>query len=229
MAKRPFLMMGRSPETSGAEKLFMNGRARPMKTMVAAGVFLSLFVGVFVMIIGHSTASVDTARIAWKSTTLSDTIKPTANAGPDQNVSVGEKVVFDASLSTDAGGRIAYYNWSFNYDGVDEMLHGADANFTFERTGEYNVTLNVTDEAGLFDTDQVLIKVATEKADTSTLVYSGAAAAMVAALLVVLFFALRNRKGVGDKEELSDDSEEEFEETEPIEEGAPEDTKRRPG
>ena len=191
--------------------------------MVAIGVCLSLLMGLLVMILGHSTAYVDSARAAGSATVLSDTTKPTANAGPDQNVSVGEKVRFNASLSVDTGGSIANYTWSFIYDGKDTKRYGAEPSFTFEKAGEYNVTLTVTDGAGLSDTDLVVIKVAAEKANTSSLIYSGAAAVAVAALLVVLLIAMRNRKGDGGKDEPADGSEEEFEETEPIENGAPED------
>lgn len=53
---------------------------------------------------------------------------------------------------------------------------------------------------------------AAEQANTSSLIYSGAAATVVAALLIVLFIAIRTGKGDGAEEEPADDSEEEFEE-----------------
>jgi hypothetical protein len=195
-----------------------------MRIMVATGVCLSLLMGLLVMILGHSAAYVENARITGSATTLSDTISPTANAGLDQNVSVGAKVGFNASLSVDTGGSIANYTWSFIYDGVDTKIYGAEPSFTFEKAGEYVFTLNVTDEAGLSDTDQVVIKVAAEKADISSLIYSGGAAAVVAALLIVLFIVMRNSKGDGGKDEPSDGSEEEFEETEGVEKDTPKDS-----
>ena len=180
---------------------------------MAMGVCVSLLMGVLVMIPGDSSSYTDNARITGSATTLSDTIKPTANAGIDQNVSVGAKVGFNASLSVDTGGSIANYTWSFIYEGRDAKLYGAAPSFTFEKAGDYGVTLTVTDEAGLFDTDLVVIRVTAEKAGSmSSLIYSGGAAVVVATLLVVLFIAMRKGRGDGGKEEPSDGSEEEFEE-----------------
>ena len=180
---------------------------------MAMGVCVSLLMGVLVMIPGDSKSYTDNARITGSATALSDSIKPTANAGSDQNVSVGEKVRFNASLSVDTGGNITNYTWSFIYDGKDEKLYGAAPSFTFKKAGGYGVTLIVTDGAGLIDTDLVVIRVAAEKAgSTSSLIYSGGSAAAVAALLVVLFIALRKGRGDGGKEEPADGSEEEFEE-----------------
>jgi PKD repeat protein len=184
-----------------------------MRIMIAVGLSVSMLMGLLVMIPGDLNSNTDSARIAGRATALSDTIKPTANAGIDQNVSVGAKVRFNASLSVDAGGSIANYTWSFVYDGKDAELYGATPSFTFEKAGDYGVTLIVTDEAGLNDTDLVIIRVAAEKAGTtSSLIYSGGAAVAVSAMLVVLFIALRKSRGDGEKEEPSDGSEEEFEE-----------------
>jgi PKD repeat protein len=196
-----------------------------MRTIMAMVVCVSLLAGMLGMIPGHSNSYIDNARVTGSATALSDTIKPTANAGLDQKVSVGEKVRFNASLSVDTGGSIANYTWSFIYDGVDTKIYGAQPSFTFKTVGEYNVTLNVTDEGSNYSTDQVVIKVATEKADISSLIYSGGVAAAVAALLIVLFIVMRNSKGDGGKEEPADGSEEEFEETEGVEEGAPKDSR----
>ena len=196
-----------------------------MRTIMAMVVCVSLLVGMLGMVPGHSHSCIDNARVTGSATALSDTIKPTANAGLDQKVSVGAKVRFNASLSVDTGGNITNYTWSFIYDGVDTKIYGAQPSFTFETVGEYNVTLNVTDEGSNYSTDQVVIKVAAEKADISSLIYSGGAAAAVAALLIVLFIVMRNSKGDGGKEDPADDSEEEFEETEGVEEGTPKDSR----
>ena len=51
----------------------------------------------------------------------------------------GEKVVFDASLSSDNDGSILYYNWHFK-DG-NSTMGGALMNHTFQTPGTYNVTL----------------------------------------------------------------------------------------
>jgi hypothetical protein len=184
-----------------------------MRIMTAMGLSVSMLMGVLVMIPGDLNSNTGNVRITGSATALSDTVKPTANAGIDQNVSVGAKVRFNASLSVDAGGSIANYTWSFIYDGKDAELYGAAPSFTFEKAGDYGVTLIVTDGAGLFDTDLVVIRVAAEKAGTtSSLIYSGGAAVAVAAMLAVLFIALRKSRGDGGEEEPADGSEEEFEE-----------------
>jgi len=202
----------------------MSSRDGSMRTMLVIGLCVPLFMGVLVMIPEHSTAHAGDARTSAGVTVLGYTITPTANAGLDQNVSVGDKVRFNASFSVITGSGTANYTWSFFYDGVDTKIYGAESSFTFEKVGEYVVTLNVTDGAGLSDTDQAIIKVAAEKAGTSTLIYSGGAAAVVAALLIVLFIVMRNSKGDGGKEEPADGSEEEFEETERVEEDTPKDS-----
>jgi len=172
---------------------------------------LSLLIWVLFVIPMDSNAGAVNAEVMGTSISLSDTIKPTANAGPDQNVSVGDDVRFDASLSADAGGSIANYTWSFTYTEIDTKLYGERPSFTFEKAVTYVVTLNVTDANNLSGTDQVDIKVVAKNADTSTLIYSGGAAAAVALLLIVLFVFMRSRKSNGGKEPV-DDSEEEFEE-----------------
>lgn len=209
--KRPIFRKS-PPDAFTVERLLMKGRVRPIGTLVTAGFCVALLMGVLLIVAVHSSHFIDPALITGSATALSDTTKPTANAGPDQSVSVGERVRFNASLSTDTGGSIANYTWSFFYDTRDMRLYGAEPNFTFEKAGQYDVTLNVTDGAGLYDSDLVVIKVAAEKAGISSLIYSGGAAAVVAALLVILFIVMRNSKGNGGKEEPADSSEEEFEE-----------------
>lgn len=122
----------------------MSSRDGSMRTMLVIGLCVSLLMGVLAMIPEHSTAHTGDARTPAGATVLSYTITPTANAGSDQNVSVGDEVRFNASLSVVTGSGTANYTWSFFYDGVDTKIYGAQTSFTFETVGEYNVTLNVT-------------------------------------------------------------------------------------
>jgi PKD repeat protein len=57
-----------------------------------------------------------------------------------------EDVLFDASASTDADGRIVSYAWSF---GDGRSGTGRLAFHSYEVSGSYRVTLTVTDDAGL--------------------------------------------------------------------------------
>jgi hypothetical protein len=57
-------------------------------------------------------------------------------------------VQFDASESTDADGSIDTYEWDLDDDGTFEAS-GVTATHTFSSAGSHNVTLRVTDNAGL--------------------------------------------------------------------------------
>jgi PKD repeat protein len=101
---------------------------------------------------GGSTAT-DTMTV-----TVIDTEAPVANAGADQTVDMGATVTLNASLSSDNVG-IADYVWTFTYDGTEETLTGMVQSYAFELPGVYTVTLNVTDAAGNYATDTVVITV----------------------------------------------------------------------
>ena len=93
---------------------------------------------------------------------------PVANAGPDQTVVQREYVTFDGSGSTSDVG-IANYTWSFDY-GTEEAgyvtweLYGeVNDSFFFAIVGSFNVTLNVTDEDGLYSEDVMVVTVTKAK------------------------------------------------------------------
>ena len=86
-----------------------------------------------------------------------DTHRPVANAGLNQTVYANVKVTFDASRSTDNVGIVSY-TWTFT-DGTLKTLSDVNPTYTFTYVGVYEVTLNVTDAAELWDTDNVTITV----------------------------------------------------------------------
>jgi hypothetical protein len=88
---------------------------------------------------------------------LRDRIPPTAEAGPNQTVNQNTLVYFDGSGSTDNRG-ITSYTWTF-VDGISRKLTGKNPTYTFNTSGIYTVTLNVTDAAGNWNTDTVTIHV----------------------------------------------------------------------
>jgi ABC-type transport system substrate-binding protein/PKD repeat protein/protocatechuate 3,4-dioxygenase beta subunit len=121
---------------------------------------------------------------------------PTADAGGDQAVTIGDTVTFDGTGSTDDGGAgDLNYTWTFEYDGETVTRYGADAEFTFEIAGEYIVTLTVEDEDGLTDEDTMTVTV--EEKGTSFIEQYWWTLALVAAIVVValaLFMLMRKKK-----------------------------------
>jgi PKD repeat protein len=84
---------------------------------------------------------------------------PQAVAGADQLVGVDQVVLFDASGSSDADGAITAYEWDFG-DGT--RASGVNVRHQFAQSGRYPVTLTVTDDTDLPNsnvTDTVLVTV----------------------------------------------------------------------
>jgi PKD repeat protein len=74
---------------------------------------------------------------------------PTADANGPYSGTQGIPVAFDGSGSSDADGSIVSYSWDF---GDGSSGNGATQSHTYQNTGTYTVTLNVTDDAGDSDT-----------------------------------------------------------------------------
>ncbi len=70
-------------------------------------------------------------------------------------------VNFDASASSDIDGTIVRYEWDFDGDGTYDLDSSLtpSALFTFDIPGDYMVTVRVTDDGGLTDTDVEAITV----------------------------------------------------------------------
>ncbi len=78
--------------------------------------------------------------------------RPTAVAGGPYTGYVNEAVTFDASQSTDDTAIISY-QWDFG-DGTIETTANPTITHTYDSTGNYTVTLTVTDNDGLTHSDQ---------------------------------------------------------------------------
>lgn len=88
------------------------------------------------------------------------TVKSPPIAKPIANPSTGKvplKVKLDASQSIDYDGRIIKYEWLLN----GETFIGKEVTRTFEKSGEYKITLTVTDNDGLTASQEITI-IATE-------------------------------------------------------------------
>ncbi|MCK5252707.1 MAG: PKD domain-containing protein, partial [Thermoplasmata archaeon] len=90
--------------------------------------------------------------------TISDREDPVAEAGPDQEVEMGDWVTLNGSASTDNIG-IADHLWSFWYLGSTVLLSGVTVQHYFGEAGMYTIGLRVTDMTGNTHDDIVLIVV----------------------------------------------------------------------
>ena len=85
---------------------------------------------------------------------------PSADAGPDQSIQTpvpeGASVTLDGSGSVDDDGTIASYVWS---NGASQIATGVNPTVDFP-LGFYVITLTVTDNDGITDTDTVVVDVA---------------------------------------------------------------------
>ncbi|WP_449263019.1 PKD domain-containing protein, partial [Escherichia coli] len=71
---------------------------------------------------------------------------PVADAGADRTVAVAEEILFDAGGSHDPDGGIVAYRWDF---GDGSTASGVNARHSFRKGGRHLVTLTVTDDMGL--------------------------------------------------------------------------------
>jgi PKD repeat protein len=76
---------------------------------------------------------------------------PNADANGPYTGFVGESITFDGSGSSDPDGSIVAYDWDFG-DGTEAADAGPAPMHTFPATGQFTVTLTVTDDAGETDT-----------------------------------------------------------------------------
>jgi len=90
---------------------------------------------------------------------LKENQPPVANAGSNQTVNEGQ-VCLDGSASFDPNGEIISYEWFFEYKfdpAFNKNVEGETPTVTNLEKGIYDVTLTVTDDEGLTDTDMMTI------------------------------------------------------------------------
>ncbi|MGD2109904.1 MAG: PKD domain-containing protein [Phycisphaerae bacterium] len=81
---------------------------------------------------------------------------PTAAAGDDQTVDVGELVTFDASASSDPDGWIDVYFWDF---GDQSVGRGRTVSHAYDTPGTYQVRLTIGDNCGRGRSDTTKVTV----------------------------------------------------------------------
>ena len=92
--------------------------------------------------------------------------RPTANAGSDQRVF--DSITLDGSGSTDPDGTITSYLWDLKYQGnssYDRTATGVNPTISTLQPGFYDVTLTVTDNQALTDTDTMFFSAIGKKGD----------------------------------------------------------------
>ncbi len=80
--------------------------------------------------------------------------------GPDR-VATGQAVSYDASMSMDADGAITGFAWDFGDGGT---ARGVQAAHRFARAGVYKVSLTVADDAGVANSEVVVVREVTVNA-----------------------------------------------------------------
>ncbi|MFT4703352.1 MAG: PKD repeat protein [Bradymonadia bacterium] len=86
-----------------------------------------------------------------------DTVEPQpplADAGGNRGGVPNVSIVFDGSRSSDPDGDVIRYEWAF---GNGDTATGVVTNYAYENAGVFTVTLTVTDNDGLTDTDEITI------------------------------------------------------------------------
>ena len=91
-------------------------------------------------------------------------IQPQANAGSDQQVTVGSTVTLDGSLSGDANNDQLLYSWAFQQIPLSSTAVLSDAatqapSFLTDELGSYLIELTVDDQQGATASDSVSIEV----------------------------------------------------------------------
>jgi PKD repeat protein len=130
--------------------------------------------------------------------TVVDETDPIADAGSDQTVKAGEIIQFDGTGSSDNVG-IDTYEWTFT-DGDNTLaLDGDKVEYTFEEPGTYEITLEVTDENGNFDSDSFFVIVEEKEKngeeDISWLIWLVLVIVLIIVVMVFLLFLMGKKKG----------------------------------
>ena len=92
-------------------------------------------------------------------TVVNDTTPPEAFLGYNRELYVGTALTLNASKSEDLQTGIVNYTWNFTYAGEPVVLYGMVVEFTFNQTGIYTITLNVTNGAGLTNSSSIVLTV----------------------------------------------------------------------
>lgn len=102
--------------------------------------------GRFIMNVTADDGRETTCSRATASKIIAVNALPIADAGPDRQMNPKDKLLFDASGSTDPDGKITEYLWNF---GDKTTGKGLRVRHAYRLPGEYHATLTVKDNSGL--------------------------------------------------------------------------------
>ena len=111
-----------------------------------------------------------------------DDTPPTADAGTDQVVIVGDTVTLSAVNTTDNVG-VVNYTWSFD-DGGPQTLWGVSPTYRFDTVGVFTIALTVRDAAGNAASDTVRVTVKPPPDSEPPVAHSGPDQSVVAGTTV---------------------------------------------
>ncbi len=133
---------------------------------------------------------------ATKAVTLQDR-PPTASFIKSSSTALtGVQITFNATTSSDIDGTVVSYAWNF---GDGSSGSGEVVTHSFSVAGSYTVTLTVTDNGGLTNSNTSVLTIQAPTSSSSgnvsfPLYYFGILAALIAALLAGTFLAFRRHK-----------------------------------
>jgi len=78
------------------------------------------------------------------------------NPQQEGKISIGDKIVFDASSSSDPDGEIVLYRWELE---PGSIRTGEKVTYVYRKAGSYSVTLTVEDDLGATDSETQIIEV----------------------------------------------------------------------
>ena len=125
---------------------------------------------------------------------------PVANAGLDAMVDTGEDVTLDGSGSSDADGDDLSYLWEVTGKPEDDatyVLSGettATPTFNAATTGDYTLTLTVTDPSGLSSSDEITVSVSDQVDNAEPTALAGDAQTVTVGEVVMLDGSLSSDK-----------------------------------
>ncbi len=120
-----------------------------------------------------------------------DVTSPVADAGDDMKVKTGSIVTFDGSACSDDVG-IVNYEWDFG-DGITGT--GKTPTHTYTAEGNYAVYLRVTDAAGNFDIDTLIVTVVTEEESTSLWILIPIIGGIIGSTFAIFYLETKKPKG----------------------------------
>jgi len=99
------------------------------------------------------------AIATWGTIVLGGNQPPVADAGGPYSGMVGESILLDGSGSYDLDGTIVSYEWDLDDDGFYDDATGSTTTNSWSFEGSYPISLKVTDDGGLNDTDDSTVSI----------------------------------------------------------------------